>query len=132
MLKTETSPSKFLLRGNTFFNCGIGVWTQGFILHRQGLYYLTYVSSPFSILGGAGTQVCHIQSRCSTACDTPPTHFTLFILDMESWDLYARIGLKPWSSWPQPPKQLGLQAWTTGSWELLFNKHCKCFKSSKG
>jgi hypothetical protein len=30
--------------------------------------------------------------------------------------LFAWAGLKPQSSWPQPPKWLGLQAWTTSTW----------------
>jgi hypothetical protein len=31
-------------------------------------------------------------------------------LEIGSCELFAWAGLEPWSSWTQPPKQLGLQA----------------------
>jgi hypothetical protein len=36
-------------------------------------------------------------------------------LEMGSCKLFAWAGLEPWSSWPQPPKYLGFQAWATGA-----------------
>jgi hypothetical protein len=45
-----------------------------------------------------------LQVRCSTAWTRPPVHFALVILEMESWELLAWVGFKPWSSWSQPPK----------------------------
>jgi hypothetical protein len=36
-------------------------------------------------------------------------------LRWESHNLFAQAGHKPWSSQSQPPKELGLQAWATGS-----------------
>jgi hypothetical protein len=39
----------------------------------------------------------------------------LVILEIESWELFARTDLEPWSSPSQPPRKLGLQEWPTGT-----------------
>jgi hypothetical protein len=36
-----------------------------------------------------------------------------------SHELFARASLELWSCWSQPPKYLGLQAWTSGT-QLFF------------
>jgi hypothetical protein len=46
----------------------------------------------------------------------PPVHFTIVILEMRSPELFAQADLKLWSSWSQPLKYLGLQAWATITW----------------
>jgi hypothetical protein len=44
------------------------------------------------------------QSRSSTAWVTPPVHFDMVILGMESPKLFAQAGLQPRFSQSQPPK----------------------------
>jgi hypothetical protein len=56
---------------------GTGVWTQGFALAKQVLYWLSH---------------------------TWPPHFALVTLKMESHELFAWSGFEPWSSWSQPLK----------------------------
>jgi hypothetical protein len=41
--------------------------------------------------------------------------FALVILQLGSLNLFAQAGFKLWSSWSQPPKELGLQAWATSA-----------------
>jgi hypothetical protein len=36
-------------------------------------------------------------------------------LEMGSRELFAHADLETWSFWSQPPKQLGLQVWATGT-----------------
>jgi hypothetical protein len=43
---------------------------------------------------------------------TGTPYHTQLLVEMESWELFAWDGLKPWSSWSLSPKKLGLQAWT--------------------
>jgi hypothetical protein len=40
-----------------------------------------------------------------------------------SCELFAQDGLKPWSSWSQPDKQLGLQVWATSAWHNSTSKY---------
>jgi hypothetical protein len=53
------------------------------------------------------TEIQHLQSRCSTSWAPPLIHFGLVIW---RWRVPWAV-LNLWSSWSQPPKQLGLQAW---------------------
>jgi hypothetical protein len=46
----------------------------------------------------------HLKSSCSISCVTPPAHFILFILEMESHELLAQTDLEPQSSPSQSPK----------------------------
>jgi hypothetical protein len=43
-------------------------------------------------------------------------YHTQLLVEMGSDKLFAWAGLKPWSSWSQPPKKLGFQVWATRSW----------------
>jgi hypothetical protein len=88
-----------------FFFCGTGVWTQGFTLARQALYHLRHHSSPFwsdyfgdwvSLFAQANldhSPLIHASYRC---WDDMPSYW----LTWGSHKLFARAGLKPWSSWP--------------------------------
>jgi hypothetical protein len=63
----------------------------------------------FVFLVGVGFELrasC-LQSGCSTTCATPPVHFALVILEMESLELFAQADLELESSQSQPLKQLG-------------------------
>jgi hypothetical protein len=51
-----------------------------------------------------------------TTWATPPAHFVLVILEMKSFNLFARTGLETRSSRSQLPKQLWLQEWAMGAW----------------
>jgi hypothetical protein len=47
---------------------------------------------------GLNSGLCTLQSRCCTAWATPPVHFSLIILEMESHKLFAQAGPEPWPS----------------------------------
>jgi hypothetical protein len=61
-----------------FLSDRTGVWTQGFMLAKQVPYHLT----------------------------TPPVHFALVVLEMETHKLFVQDGLELWSSQSQHPKYL--------------------------
>jgi hypothetical protein len=53
-------------------------------------------------------------------------------LEMGSQKLFAWGGLEIWSSWSQPPRQLGLQAWATNIWHpalVVFKRGKEIIKS---
>jgi hypothetical protein len=43
----------------------------------------------------------------------PDLFFFVMGFEIESHELFAQAGFKPWSSWSLPPEWLGLQAWAT-------------------
>jgi hypothetical protein len=61
---------------NWLLFCESKVWSQGFVLAKQALYYLSHTSSPFFLV----------------------------ILEMGSWELFVWAGLELWSYQALPPK----------------------------
>jgi hypothetical protein len=47
-------------------------------------------------------------------------HCAQLLVEMGSCELLFWAGLKPQFSWFQPPKNLGLQAWSTYTWQYLW------------
>jgi hypothetical protein len=61
---------------------------------------IDYLKQVFSLLFlsvglGFELRVSNLQSSCSSASATHPTHFALVILEMESLKLFAQVTLKP-------------------------------------
>jgi hypothetical protein len=59
--------------------------------------------------------------RGSTTCATPP-FFVLYIFKIGLPKLFSQAGFEPRPSWSLPPKQLGLQVWTTGTCLFFLNE----------
>jgi hypothetical protein len=58
--------------------------------------------------------VCwHLQSSHSTTWATPESILSWLFWKWGSCELFAQADLESGSSWPQPDKKLGLQAWAT-------------------
>jgi hypothetical protein len=92
------------------------VWQGVFIKKEKGflpgLSQLSFWSLFLSFLVlGFELRALHLQSRCLTAWATPPLHFALVILEVESLELFAWAGLKPWSSQSQAAKTIGVKHW---------------------
>jgi hypothetical protein len=107
------------------FHCGgsTGVWTQGFSLASQAFYCLSHTSCHFCfgcfggkvwLFGQAGPRSSYF-TYLAVAGMTGMCHSAqLFPLRWGLANFFPQAGLKPWSFWFQPPRKLGLQAWTNG------------------
>jgi hypothetical protein len=109
--------------------------STGFAIVRQVFYCLSHTSSPFfSCFGYFGDRVS-VFVQTSLDCNSPilcfhhcwyvrhaPSHPACFMLRWSLTNFFAQASLKPQSSWPQPPKYLGLQVRATGA-------HFNFFKS---
>jgi hypothetical protein len=63
-------------------------------------------TSLFTYLVGLGFKLrtSWLQNKSSTTWTSPPVHFALVILKMESLELFAQAGFKPRPSWSQSPR----------------------------